>query len=82
MPRAKRYLATDGKLVLSLEQEGKWLIVTAPFERGVNTQARTISEAFEMAHDAIKTLRMGRRRLEANRPKILTAGRQAASYRR
>lgn len=64
MARRKKYLATDGKLVLWLEQEGNWLCVTAPFEPGVNTQARTLSEAFEMAYDALKTLRAGRRRLQ------------------
>lgn len=49
----KRYIVTDGKLVLSLElaAEGGFT-VTAPFIPGLVTEAETLEEAFAMARDA------------------------------
>ena len=55
------YIVTDGTLVLDLEvaEEGGFT-VTAPFIPGLVTEAETLEEAFEMARDAIKTLREAR----------------------
>ncbi|MCD8350011.1 MAG: type II toxin-antitoxin system HicB family antitoxin [Planctomycetaceae bacterium] len=54
--RHKKYTITDGSLVLTLESDGKWLVVTSPFDPELVTQARTIDEAFTMAYDAKKLL--------------------------
>jgi predicted RNase H-like HicB family nuclease len=54
----KRYTVTDGKLMLTLEEAGNgWLVVTSPIDPGLTTQARTITEAFENARDALAELR-------------------------
>ncbi len=47
-----RYAVSDGTLLLNLEAEGKWYIVTSPLDPELVTQARTIGEAFRMAYDA------------------------------
>ncbi len=52
----KKYTVTDGTLVLNLESDGKWLVVTSPFDPELVTQARTIDDAFAMAYDAKKLL--------------------------
>lgn len=58
------WLVTDNKgMVLQLEQEGKWLIVSSPFDPELVTQARTIAEAFAMAYDAQKELEAARAEL-------------------
>ena len=61
---AKRYTVSDGKLVLTLEEaeEGGY-VVTSPMDPAITTQAETVSEAFAMARDAIKTLKAGRAKL-------------------
>ena len=61
---SKRYTATDGKLVLILEEaeEGGY-IVTSPLDPELITQAETIEEAFVNARDAAKALRQSRTRL-------------------
>ena len=48
----KRYTVSDGTLLLNLETEGKWFIVTSPLDPELVTQARSIEEAFRMAYDA------------------------------
>lgn len=53
---AKRYTVSDGTLVLNLEAEGKWFVVTSPLDPELVTQARSIEEAFRMAYDAQKLL--------------------------
>jgi antitoxin HicB len=61
MAKAKRYNVSDGKLLLTLEEAGRgWYVVTSPMEPGINTQARSIPEAFEMARDAMRLLRKHR----------------------
>jgi len=77
----KIYTVSDGELVLRLEEaEGGWYCVTAPFEQGLVTQARTIEEAFEMAYDAREGLREVRQQLieesrkSAKTPKASKAG--------
>lgn len=62
-PRLKRYIVTDGELVLELEREGKWYCVTCPFQPGLITQARTLEEAFEMARDAREGLALVEKKL-------------------
>jgi predicted RNase H-like HicB family nuclease len=58
----KKYMVSDGKLVLHLTPDDDgWYTVTAPLEPGLVTMAKTIPEAFEMAHDALKGLREARR---------------------
>jgi len=60
----KTYTVSDGELVLQLEEAGDgWYCVTAPFEQGLITQARSIEEAFEMAYDAREALNEARLRL-------------------
>lgn len=77
----KTYTVSDGELVLKLEEAGDgWFCVTAPFEQGLVTQAKSIEEAFEMAYDAREGLREVRQRLmdeirEAGKPaKVSKAG--------
>jgi predicted RNase H-like HicB family nuclease len=61
MTRAKRYTVTDGKLVLTLqEDEGGWYTVTSPVEPALVTQAKSIDQAFRMARDAIAALAASR----------------------
>ena len=64
--RAERYgvkegtvfTVCDGELVLELTVAEKgWYAVTSPLEPGVNTQAKSIEEAFYMARDAMQGLR-------------------------
>jgi predicted RNase H-like HicB family nuclease len=61
---AKQFRVTDGKLILNLEEadEGGF-IVTSPIDPSLITEAETISEAFEMARDAIKALAQSRAKL-------------------
>lgn len=57
----RKYTVTDGKLVLILEPAEKgWYAVSSPFEPGLNTQAKTLEEAFVMAYDAQKCLQSAR----------------------
>ena len=62
----KSYTVSDGDLVLTLEalpkEDGGGYGVTSPLEPQLVTEAQTIEEAFEMAHDAIKALRESRQR--------------------
>lgn len=54
----KRYIVTDGDTTLQLDDVGDgWFVVSSPFERGLNTQARTLADAFDMAADARAVLR-------------------------
>lgn len=44
--------------MLTLEEaDNGWLVVTSPIDPGLTTQARTITEAFENARDALAELR-------------------------
>ena len=53
----KKYTVSDGKLVLTLqEDEGGWYTVTSPTDPAMITQAKTIKEAFRMAKDAFAAL--------------------------
>ena len=67
---AKRYTVSDGKMVLTLEEapEGGF-VVTSPMEPALVTEAETVSEAFEMARDAMKTLTEGRAKLAKPAPR-------------
>ena len=60
----KRYTVSNGKLVLTLEEasEGGY-VVTAPLEPELITEAGSLSEAFEMASDALKGIRRSRIKL-------------------
>ncbi|MDY3559407.1 type II toxin-antitoxin system HicB family antitoxin [Gemmata sp. JC673] len=57
----KKYIVTDGELVLELEaaEEGGYT-VTAPYIKGLVTEADTLEEAFEMAKDAAAALKEAR----------------------
>jgi predicted RNase H-like HicB family nuclease len=59
----KRYTVSDGKLMLTLEEANGWFVVTSPIDPGLTIQARTISEAFENARDALAVLKAARRDL-------------------
>ncbi len=64
MNMAKSYTVSDGKIVLTLtEAEEGGFIVTSPMDPAITTQAETVQEAFEMARDAIRTLKAGRAKL-------------------
>lgn len=55
------YTVSDGDLVLHLtEDEEGWYVVTSPLEPGLVTQAKSLPEAFEMARDALASLREAR----------------------
>ena len=60
----KHYTVSDGKLVLTLEEaeEGGY-VVTSPLDPELVTEAETVSEAFEMARDALEGLTEARRNL-------------------
>lgn len=61
---AKKYTVSDGKIVITLEEaERGWFAVTTPMDPAVQTQAKTIPEAFEMVRDAMKVLQKGRAKL-------------------
>lgn len=65
----KRYTISDGKLVLTLEsaREGGF-IVSSPLYPGLWTQAESVSEAFDNARDALRSLRAaGRKPLPLSR---------------
>jgi antitoxin HicB len=76
MTRARRYQVSDGRLVLTMqEDEGGWYTVSSPTDSALITQAKTIGEAFRMARDAMAALaasrgdlrrwdKAGKRRLE------------------
>jgi antitoxin HicB len=59
-----KYIVTDGEMVLELEvaEEGGFT-VTAPYIKGLVTEADTLEEAFEMARDAAATLKAARAEL-------------------
>jgi predicted RNase H-like HicB family nuclease len=79
MRRVKKYTVSDGKLVLTLEEaeEGGY-IVTSPLDPGVTTQADTISEAFEMARDALRELQAARRQLRRQLKRELSPAARSA----
>lgn len=60
----KAYTVSDGRMVLTLTpaKEGGY-VVTSPLEPELVTEAETLPEAFEMARDAIKSLRAARVKL-------------------
>lgn len=64
-----RYTVSDGKLVLTLElaEEGGYT-VTSPLDPGLNTEAETLEEAFEMARDAAAMLKAARAKLRQSTP--------------
>ncbi len=69
----KHYTVSDGELVLFLwpAEEGGYN-VTSPLDPALITQAETVEEAFEMAHDAwelLKETRSERARSESGPPK-------------
>ena len=61
MQASKKFTVSDGDLVLELEtaEEGGY-VVTCPFDPALITQAESLEEAFEMAHDAAGALREAR----------------------
>jgi antitoxin HicB len=60
----KRYTASDGKLVLNLEEaEGGGYVMTSPLDPELITQAETIEEAFANARDAALALKQARAKL-------------------
>ena len=64
MRMSKAYTVSDGKLVLSLtEAEEGGFVVTSPLDPELITEADTVSEAFENARDALKSLRQARVKL-------------------
>lgn len=60
----KSYTVSDGRLVLTLSpaKEGGF-VVTSPLDPEIVTEAETVPEAFEMARDAIKSLRAARSKM-------------------
>ena len=64
MRRMKSYTVSDGKLVLTLSpaKEGGF-VVTSPMDPELVTEAESVPEAFEMARDALRSLRAARAKL-------------------
>jgi antitoxin HicB len=62
--KSKSYTVSDGRMVLTLTaaKEGGY-VVTSPLDPELITQAETIPEAFEMARDAVRSLRVARAKL-------------------
>jgi hypothetical protein len=61
MQPLKTYTVSDGDLVLTLQEaEEGGFIVTSPMDPELVTEADTVSEAFEMARDALNELRLAR----------------------
>ena len=74
---AKKYTVSDGKLVLTVEdaEEGGF-VVTSPLDPELVTEGESITECFENARDALKSLRQSRAKLlrqTASRPTRRTA---------
>ena len=64
----KKFTVTDGKLVLELRPAEKgWYAVSSPFDPALITQAKSIEEAFLMAYDAQKCLRVARSKQASGR---------------
>lgn len=64
MSTVTAFTVSDGKMVLLLEpaEEGGY-VVTSPFDPELITEAETLEEAFENAHDAAEALRLARTKL-------------------
>jgi antitoxin HicB len=61
---ATRYTVSDGKLVLYLEPDPDGgFVVTSPLDPEMVTEAESVPEAFAMARDALKELRLARAKL-------------------
>lgn len=75
--KAGTFTVSDGKLVLLLQsaEEGGY-VVTSPMDPELITEAETLEEAFENARDAIKALRMSRRKLARTFAKAGSGGTQ------
>ena len=70
------YQISDGKLTLELRPAGKgWYAVTCPLDPQLMTQARSVEEAFEMAHDARKALIKARAKLIRRLAEVVPTGR-------
>lgn len=61
---AKKYTISDGELVLTIEKEDRWFVVTSPTDPALITQARTIEEVFTAARDALAELAASRADVE------------------
>lgn len=77
--RSKKYSISDGRLQLTLEtcEEGGFT-VTSPMHPGLVTEAETIPEAFEMARDALKELRLARASLARESVQVKRRSRRSA----
>jgi len=64
---SRSYTASDGKLVLTLTpaEEGGF-VVTSPLDPELITEAETIEDAFRLARDALRALRVSRAKLLRN----------------
>lgn len=72
----KTYTVSDGDLVLVLEalpEEDGGYGVTCPLEPQLVTEAKTLEEAFEMAHDALQALRDSRQSYARRIAELATA---------
>lgn len=67
-PHDQRYLVSDGRMVLEFitAAEGGYCVIGI-MEPGLVTQGETIEDAFFMARDALKGLRIVRRQLSSER---------------
>lgn len=71
---SKPYFVSDGHLTLSLQPAGDgWYAVTSPLDPQLITQARSIEEAFAMAHDAQKSLADARKKLARQLNELVTS---------
>jgi antitoxin HicB len=74
MAKEKSFIASDGKLQIKLTlcEEGGYL-VTCPIDPELITEAETLEEAFNNAHDALAELAKARKHRNGTRNKKLTS---------
>ncbi len=62
--KSKSYTVSDGRMVLTLTpaKEGGY-VIRSPLDPELITEAETIPEAFDMARDALRSLRAARAKL-------------------
>ncbi len=66
--KPQSYLISDDKgLTLRIETEGKWIIVSSPFDPELVTQVKSIDEIFPMAYEVKQGLEAIRAEMAHNR---------------
>ncbi len=78
--KPQSYLISDDKgLTLRIETEGKWIIVSSPFDPELVTQVKSIDEIFPMAYEVKQGLEAIRAEMAHNRDRGARFGATAAA---